>query len=225
MSGYLHGLVARAAGALPPTATTLHARRPLRFPPALAFEPDDGVADRATSPRGAIDTELGPMTRRRRDDTPQAATPGKAREETESGERPVIADTPVPRRPMPHELSPVAPTAPSHDAVPVAVREEITSTTRPPFTAVPPAENPPPPPLTTLARLRPPPPRSPVPAEPSAVPSDPRIEVRIGRVEVRRPVAPEPPRRRNRAAAPSRPAARGFGELASARRYVDRLAH
>ncbi len=49
----------------------------------------------------------------------------------------------------------------------------------------------------------------------------PRIEVRIGRVEVRRAPAPEPVEWQAPPAADP-PAATGFGELAASRRYVDR---
>lgn len=66
--------------------------------------------------------------------------------------------------------------------------------------------------------------RRPVPTVPRPripVPEPPRIEVRIGRVEVRRPPQPEPV---ELPASPTaaQPAATGFGKLAAARRYVDR---
>jgi hypothetical protein len=54
-----------------------------------------------------------------------------------------------------------------------------------------------------------------------SVRESPRIEVRIGRVEVRRPHVPDPLERPAPAAAPSATSG-GFGELAAARRYVDR---
>ena len=50
----------------------------------------------------------------------------------------------------------------------------------------------------------------------------PRIEVRIGRVEVRRPSPPEPVEWPAPAPAAVEQAASGFAELAAARRYVDR---
>jgi hypothetical protein len=50
----------------------------------------------------------------------------------------------------------------------------------------------------------------------------PRIEVRIGRVEVRRPAPPEPVEWPAPAPAAVERAAGGFGELAATRRYVDR---
>lgn len=58
---------------------------------------------------------------------------------------------------------------------------------------------------------------------PAAAPA-PRIEVRIGRVEVRAP-RPEPPPvpRTVRATAPPQTAPRGFGELAAMRRHLDRI--
>ena len=55
-----------------------------------------------------------------------------------------------------------------------------------------------------------------VPAQPQ---QPPRIEVRIGRVEVRQPLPPDPVEWPAPAAPP---AATGFGELAASRRYVDR---
>jgi hypothetical protein len=48
----------------------------------------------------------------------------------------------------------------------------------------------------------------------------PQIEVRIGRVEIRRPSLPEP--FQWQAPAPEPQTVAGFGELAAARRYVDR---
>jgi hypothetical protein len=65
--------------------------------------------------------------------------------------------------------------------------------------------------------------RQPVPVAPrdgTSVREPPRIEVRIGRVEVRRPHEPDPVEWP--APAPVQPAATGFGELAASRRYVDR---
>jgi hypothetical protein len=64
--------------------------------------------------------------------------------------------------------------------------------------------------------------RQPVPVgtqDQTPAPEPPRIEVRIGRVEVRPPPEPETV---EWPAPAARPAARGFGELAASRRYVDR---
>jgi hypothetical protein len=59
------------------------------------------------------------------------------------------------------------------------------------------------------------------------VAAEPRVEVRIGRVEVRRPPEPKAkqqpqPSPRTRRSSP-RPEVRGFEDLAAARRYVDRI--
>jgi hypothetical protein len=77
---------------------------------------------------------------------------------------------------------------------------------------------------TATALARPQAARDPLPVrgdrEPAAAPERaPRIEVRIGRVEVRRPPEPE-----QWPAADSQPsaAASGFDRLAAARRYLDR---
>ena len=55
-----------------------------------------------------------------------------------------------------------------------------------------------------------------------SVRAEPRVEVRIGRVEVRR-APPPPPAHAPARAAPTPPARRGFDDLAAARRYVDRI--
>lgn len=52
---------------------------------------------------------------------------------------------------------------------------------------------------------------------PATPPAEPPVEIRIGRIEVRAPGAPEPP-----PAPPPRPVERGFGDLALARRGLER---
>ena len=221
MSGYLHGLVARASGAPLPDASSARARRPLRFP-IVAADGEPTVTDAGSHLAGlgrALESPATPQHRERDDDRGLTVR-----------ERPV-APSPADR---------AAPAADALAAPPIAAAPALTAaTTAPPARApartdgfvsprVParphdgpsdagypePAPQPP-----TTVRLRP----APAPAPPTPT-TPPRIEIHIGRVEVRRPAPPAPaPPAWSRGDADPSPAPRGFGELAAARRYVDRL--
>jgi hypothetical protein len=136
---------------------------------------------------------------------PRATPPGTDRREgpqpwpvaRSTGDR-VEAPPPVSPRP-----APLAPARPAPRAAPRAtVPPEPAPATLPPQPLAPLAPE--------EARARPP------AREESAGPQEPRIEVHIGRIEVRPPAAPPP-----RAPAPRREP-RGFLEHALARRYLDR---
>lgn len=223
MSGYLHGLVARASGAPIPDASSARPRRSLRFPiGAVAGDPTAADAERRDARVGrAPNPPATPLPRPERSDDRSPVV-------GESAAALMAGDRPAPAAPMsaahPTTVAPAITTvttaqppasAPAHadGSAPPRVRtrpHDVLPDERHPELALPPP---------AAIRLRPAP--APGPATPT---TPPRIEVHIGRVEVRRPATPVPTGRAERHAGPSRPAPRGFGELAAARRYVDRLA-
>ena len=74
-------------------------------------------------------------------------------------------------------------------------------------------------PTPRTARQPRPPERRRITGPPATPPAEPPVEIRIGRIEVRAPGAPEPPRPPT---PPPRPVERGFGDLALARRGLER---
>jgi hypothetical protein len=222
VSGYLHGLVARTSGAPVADAASARARRPPRFPIGAAGGAPT-VADpesREGRPGRALGAPATALPRGERfDDEPRVevalAEPRVVR---------TVAGRPAPAAPSAAAPSPAAAPAPTTAPPPTRTRAHVEDPAPPrvrarPHDVVPDERDSgsaPQPPATV--RLRPAP--APAPAAPT---TPPRIEVHIGRVEVRRPAAPAPAPPAQGDAGPSRRAPRGFGELAAARRYVDRL--
>lgn len=236
MSGYLARLVDRAAG--PPAAAVSPRVGPV-FP---VRPPGPGVDPAVVAPRDGDDVQTsrapGPALGRERaarPDGPPAPVPSRApgaptdapspvaggpavRSHAHGEDRPPAAVPPVAAERKPVEARAVPSVPPESDAVArVDIRAEQASTPRSeaPVTAAP-----------VVALSRPAAPdvlRAPRP-QGSGVPRErpPRIEVRIGRVEIRRPAPLEPVEWPAVAPAPAEQAAGGFGELAAARRYLDR---
>jgi hypothetical protein len=227
VSGYLHGLVARASGAPLADVSSARARRPPRFPiGAAGAEPTvTGPASAEAGPGRALDAPVVAMPRAERDDDrrPEVAV-GELRVHRTARDRaetaaPMAAVQPTAAAPALTAATAAPPpaSAPAHADGPAPHRvrarphDLVPDEHDPGSAAQPPA----------TVRLRPAPAPAPAPATPTTAP---RIEVHIGRVEVRRPAVPAPRAWSRGDAGPSRPAPRGFGELAAARRYVDRLA-
>lgn len=219
MSGYLHGLVARASGA-PVADASARARRPPRFPigGAAGGEP---VASEVEGREGRPGRLLEPpATSRARDERRPEIAVGVPRVARAADTR---ATTParVPAAPPTVVAPPLPATTIAPAPAPAAERSDDVAAPRVRVRLhdVLPDERRPEPAAERISTVR----IRPAPAPATHTPP-PRIEVHIGRVEVRRPAAPALPARSQGDAGPSRPAPRGFGELAAARRYVDRLA-
>ena len=245
MTGFVHGLVARGMGAAP--APAAQPRRVPQFPlpePAARPEPRperpaahtraETVPDRRAEPKpsrpAAPVAAPAPTTPRRR-------TIVAPRSEVRSMVRVEPSPPPAPGVPDERRASP-APPEPDLRGAPVAEpvvavrvspptrKAEVPGPARPDVqpTAVPDAQHTEPRAPTVRAAVdarRPADP--PLPLHSAPVGAEPRVRVRIGRVEVRRPRPPEPITRLERASAPMPAVPRGFAELAAARRYVDRL--
>jgi hypothetical protein len=231
VSRYTHALAARARGG----ALVVRAWRTPRFVPATGTEPSRpelpvdaaspalAAAEPADRREAAVVAERAPAFERAI--TAAAAGDHRRGPSLHRAARPDTGDrVPAPRVAVPESVRTKAPAVEDHAAprlaapatvhaqapVPAAVRD-----------ATAPAA-----PVRTAPRLP-----APLPATGAAAAAAPRIEVHIGRVEVSapRPAAAPPPIMRPPAAqrqhggAPP-PAGSGFGELAAARRHVDRIA-
>ncbi len=199
----------------PPLAARTEA--PARVEPAREDQPADAPpvraepaarVDRAPEPPARVEVPASPIVPPKVEDElrPVPETPRPAAVEGAARVAPAEADRPAPPpppRPSERRQEPPVPRAPE------AVRP----------TDVPRAATPGVPRERPAARPAP----QPRPVErprleaPRAAPaSEPPVEIRIGRVEVRAPRVPEP------APAPPPPAERGFGDLALARRGLER---
>ena len=236
MSGYLANLARRGAGLAPEISPRRREALPL---PATAREggeagepidtPLDAAAGRGgsgrvagSSPRPSVDG-LGVEMR----ETPGGTGTSGDGTPTWSGHeatgraepRPTHPDLPLPE-PRSADL-----TQPSAPATPALSAERVEPPPTRPDPPLPEASRPEPPPQGPVASLEPRPrgeaerplPRAAVavvvPPE-SQKSEEPRIEVRIGRIELRSAPPPAPP--------PAPPARRGFEEFAAKRRYQDR---
>jgi hypothetical protein len=228
MTGYLERLVARSTGTRAGPGATARLRRAPRFPlPGLApntanapaeFEQDPASARSAPSDqvpdRPALERDAGAPRAGRRPPAAKAAKQGTWR--LEPAARGEGAREPGPE--------PAAPTPPGGPA-----RQRSTSprraTTKTAEQSRPVRDQAPPPAPAELQIRGAQGSEAPVERTTARVPAEaePHIEVHIGRIEV---TGPRPPRRAERPArkpASERRSPRGFGELAAARRYVDRL--
>jgi hypothetical protein len=219
VTGYLARLVERAVG-LPSTA--LGPRLGPVFPPATAAPPQElpaeetAMRDPGRADVSALPAAAPPPGR----PSPPAAPPGAETMPVPAGR--ALLGAPVPPEP---------PRRPALDVPPADMPAG-----RDPAPAAPPATAPAPAARAARASLNPVPerrvpalvgprPDPPAPAgDGAAAPAlerSPRIEVRIGRVEVRAPHPPEAAPERV-AVAGAQPPAAPFADLAAARRYVDR---
>jgi hypothetical protein len=220
---YLGRLVDRAVG--PPAAAVSPRLAPV-FPIGRAAppepEPESFGAD--TFPHGAVaQSRRSPPAQPRRNsaETPQ---PSIAQPKPEIASLPTArVESPV-REPQPEPVDRIEAPAPEPHRVETRVHERTVERSPARLAVEPTRPTPPKAPTVAAARVA----RDPVPLarrDRASAQESARIEVRIGRVEVRRPSAPDPiewppP------AADAPPVAgvggTGFGELAASRRYVDR---
>jgi hypothetical protein len=241
VSGFSLGLVMRARGG--DGAAFARARRAPRFVPATTA--GDGAAESVLLTAIGADPpsvpEVAPAS------PPAPAASGDESPAAQRAARPaaVPVTTPAvsPGRELPAPLARrsggrqerVAPPAPPRPASAQAAMQRAVARAAARPAAPAPAAAPPEPrqrsERTAAAPIRPTP-RPPASLPATSAAAAPRVEVRIGRVEVAAPppaAAPQPQTRNlrppaaQRHAAP-RPAGAAFGELAAARRHVDRIA-
>jgi hypothetical protein len=244
VTGFVHGLVARAMGAAPSPAA--QARRVPQFPlpqPAAGSEPraerpaahtrPETVPDRRAEPKPfrlarPVAAPAPTTPRRRTIAAPRSEIRSVVRVEPSPSRAPAVPDerraSPAP--PEPDLRAPVAEPVVAVRVSPPKRTAEVPGPARPDAqpAVVPEAAHGEPRTPTVRAAVearRPADPPLPLPSAP--VRAEPRVRVRIGRVEVRRPSPPESITRLERASAPMPAVPRGFVELAAARRYVDRL--
>ena len=226
MTGYIERLVARSTGTRAGLGATARLRRAPRFPlPGLATNAADVAAE---SERHTASVRSAPSDQA----TDRPALERRAGEPAAGG-RPPGAQAPeqARRRPEPAAMGegarepgpePAAPTPPGEPARRRSPRRATARTAEP---SRPVRDDAPPPARAELqvrgAQGR----EAPVERTTNRMPAEaePHIEVHIGRIEV---TGPRPPTRAERPArkpASERRSPRGFGDLAAARRYVDRL--
>ncbi len=222
MSGYLSSVAARGRGA---GDAGPRAQRTPRFLPRA---PSQARADVPAGYEG-VSTPGVPRV-----DEPTAATGLRAegtpaRPHPAAGPARVVSTRSLAREQAPQMAPPAAGARPESDRTASIVRagadavRQDAGASRPVATTL--AETVAPSPSPRAAVLRPRPTVRPLPGPQGQAPA-PRIEVHVGRVEVRAPRPAARPQIRAPRAAPPRPPAgqRGFGELAAARRHVDRIA-
>jgi hypothetical protein len=237
MSGYLANLVARAAG--PPPAAVSPRLAPL-FPVGRPQQSDElpSLEPARGSPGGSWSPDLDPGNtferRRVRSDDESAGrdvsgAPAKSPASVEPARAPQATERQAPVRAVaPARVESTERRGP--EGHPAAVEPRTAADTHVEVRVEPSRATGPPPgkqrrlsPAQPVVAARP---RfsTPLPTRPATTAATserpPRIEVQIGRVEIRRPSTPEPFQWPVPAAAPQ--ASTGFGELAAARRYVDR---